>query len=516
MKLLRDVAMLFWILAGIQVRAVELPPFLPGYYSPAFDVNGKSLSLVRQTSTNGIDQYVYSTADESLAISLENINCNYPQSKAIFRNVLLHLNSSISSNSGRFAEVTDSEFCAEVAGSNTVQHVYTYVLPASVQVWMYVTSNNSSNDLTGMFKLIRRFADKQRYMESLSDNVSMGHWGKQIYDYASQLINEGKTKEGLKVLKNHLVTAPFDYQAHVDFFKKSRDLSAATNSAGIVLKNAESAELIDRAAAFLGKKIPTINDIPVLDKNETGLELVLIPLPPCNIRLLSGAADTFEKITGVPVKIRRLKEKWEWKIPARIAFQRDCQTALVRFKGRNIDFTNWTKDQYTHALTEAMKNQDALSRYYIERFIKRIEKTPGQYCVDTYLTHFCDQLDPVRSDDVRTMYVGITEANIYSGDNNFLFSLGLTKGHSRASILSYYMMLGETLGEEYQSRQRLVERIAKELVPAGLKQLGIPRSVDPTCPYSYSSGIERLDQKTLRLSAPVKEALEKLKNPSGI
>ena len=79
--------------------------------------------------------------------------------------------------------------------------------------------------------------------------------------------------------------------------------------------------------------------------------------------------------------------------------------------------------------------------------------------------------------------------------------------------MSYYMMLGRTIHETYDSRQRLVERIAKELVPASLKQLGIPRSMDPTCPYSYSSGVDRLDQKTLALSDEVKEALNKLRDP---
>jgi hypothetical protein len=82
-------------------------------------------------------------------------------------------------------------------------------------------------------------------------------------------------------------------------------------------------------------------------------------------------------------------------------------------------------------------------------------------------------------------------------------------------ILSYYMMMGETLHQEYQSRRRLTERIAKELVPASLKQLRIPRSTDPTCPYSYSSGVDRLDQKTLVLSDEVKHELQKLRDQTS-
>jgi len=65
---------------------------------------------------------------------------------------------------------------------------------------------------------------------------------------------------------------------------------------------------------------------------------------------------------------------------------------------------------------------------------------------------------------------------------------------------------------ENQSRKRLTERVAKELVPASLKKLNIPRSMDPSCPYSYSSGLQRLEEKTLNLSEPVKREIEKIKN----
>jgi predicted Zn-dependent protease len=492
---------------------VDLPVFLPAYYAPAFDVGGKQLKVVSQTSTNGVDQVVLSTANESIALSLENIKCDHPQGKAIFNNVLIYLNGTVSSNAGRFVEITDSEFFTEVAESNVSKHVFTYVLPASVQIWTYIAPTNLNYDFSNTFKLIRGFANKQRYQASLGDNVSMGHWGKQIHEYATQLISAGDEKEGLQVLEDHLLTMPFDYQAHVEFFQKTGNTMAATNSADIVFKNAETPELINHAAEFLGKQIPSFSDIPALDEKETGLQLILLPLPPCNLQLLNEAADCFERITGISVKIRRLEGVWEWETPDRIAFQRDCQSWLVRIKGRNIDFSNWTKEQYIQTLRSVAENEDALSKYYMSDFVQRIEKTPGQYSVDQYLDRLSSMLSALRSDDTRTMYVGVTEANIYSGDNNYLFSRGYEKGKSRASILSYYMMRGETLDAEYQSRTRLVERIAKELIPASLKQLGIPRSTDPTCPYSYSSGIDRLDQKTTRLSVPVKQALDQIRNP---
>ena len=74
-------------------------------------------------------------------------------------------------------------------------------------------------------------------------------------------------------------------------------------------------------------------------------------------------------------------------------------------------------------------------------------------------------------------------------------------------------MQARKLGEDYESRSRLVERLTKELVPASLKQLEIPRPADPTNPYSYSSGVGRLAQKSLRLSKPTREALDHFRDP---
>ena len=109
------------------------------------------------------------------------------------------------------------------------------------------------------------------------------------------------------------------------------------------------------------------------------------------------------------------------------------------------------------------------------------------------------------------MYVGVTEANIYGDNNNYVFSVGTFDPRFHEGLMSYAMMLGKLNPQGFDSRQRLIERMAKELVPASLKQLRIPRSTDPTCPYSYSSGVERLDQKTMTLSDDVKLALKKLR-----
>ena len=72
-------------------------------------------------------------------------------------------------------------------------------------------------------------------------------------------------------------------------------------------------------------------------------------------------------------------------------------------------------------------------------------------------------------------------------------------------------MLKSDPDEESQSRRRFTERMAKELVPPSFKSLNIPRSTDPSCPYSISGSVSRVDQKTLTLSEPLKKKIEELR-----
>ena len=151
----------------------------------------------------------------------------------------------------------------------------------------------------------------------------------------------------------------------------------------------------------------------------------------------------------------------------------------------------------------------ALGKYNIAAFEKSLHASMGQYAVaPPRLRAFLARLREFASKDRRTMYVGVTPANIYDGDARYLFSLYTVVARARGSILSYAMMMADTLGSPVQSRPRLIERIAKELAPASLKSLEIPRATDPTDSYSYADGVTRLDQKTLKLSPPVAAALD--------
>ena len=490
---------------------LRLPSFLPDYYRPVFTSGTHPLVFVNQRQTNGVTQFLYSSGANEM-ISIESVNGDVSACRTAFNNILGNLNLAITTNKGVFLEITETELHANVVLTNVMQELLVFVLPSSVTIWTCSTLPKAPAEFRPDFSSLLSLANRQRYEEALIEgNISMGHWQNSIRKHAKTLLEAGEKKEALVVLKNLLATAPFDYEAHLAFMKNTLDLTAATNSAKVVLKNAEDQSQISKAGSFLGVDPQTLEKFPVLSTNDTGLKVILIPIPPCNPWLLEEVASTFQGMTDVPVLIRRLNREWTWGAPDRIARQRQVEGILVQLAKTNINFTGWNQDRYFHALTNVLKSQDAASKYWGTDLVTKIEAEPGQYRVDAYMQALSRHLNPYRTGDSRTMYVGVTEANIYGDNNNYVFSVGTFDPRFHEGLMSYAMMLGKLNPQGFDSRQRLIERMAKELVPASLKQLRIPRSTDPTCPYSYSSGVERLDQKTMTLSDDVKLALKKLR-----
>jgi hypothetical protein len=197
-----------------------------------------------------------------------------------------------------------------------VKTVFAYMLPNAVQIWTYVRKENEPYQIGPQFKIIRNFVNQQRYQEALLEgNVAMGFWGAEIYEYAAVLLQNGEKKKGLEVLEKLVATSPYHYRAHMVLAENTNNSKVVVNSSKIILKGAEDPKLVAKAAKLLGTKVMTFDSIPYLTKGERGLQLVLIPLNPCDVTLLEEVSKTYQKITGIPVKIRRIKESWDLAAP---------------------------------------------------------------------------------------------------------------------------------------------------------------------------------------------------------
>jgi predicted Zn-dependent protease len=361
---------------------------------------------------------------------------------------------------------------------------------------------------------VRRVLNQRRYEDARQrGNVDTGVWSKEIAQHVRDLRAAKKNDEALAVLAQLIVWAPSNLDAQIDFAEMTKDTAAARASALVVWDNAEDERLRARAARLTGLTESKFEALPVLEPGLKGLQVVLVPLPPCDIRLIEEAARQFSSSFDLPVKIAKLPVDWTWQVPERVYRERELRGTIVQKSGGPVDFGGWNKDRYTIELAKVTSKDDPLARYWIGDFLKSFGEKPGQYNVDRYLAQLGTILKPFRNDDRRTMFVGVSGQDIYSGDANFLFSGTTVAEGNLVSLLSYARMQKMATGEPFESRKRVAQRLAKELVPAALKQLQIARPADPGDPYSYSDGLQRLDEKSSTLSTSTREALDKFRAP---
>ena len=489
------------------------PVDLPDYFSAATVIGNGKLAYGGREIKDGLVSDRYTSADGRLRLLVERSACDDVRCAAMFDNVRNYLNQVLANSGGRFRTVTATEIRAENVEGDVANATFVFRLPSSMQFWTVLATQPSNVDTEDYFERLVGLVDRLRYEEAgAGGNLLFGRWAPQIHKHARNLLRAGATQQAVEVLAALLPYAPANYEAQIDYATHAKDPAAIRNSAGVVLNGAEDGVLHAAARRVLGQKSATPEQVPILEKGLTGLQLVLIPLAPCDLLLVEAAAKAYEGITQVPTRIRRLPQTWTLGAPERVPDQKRLQQAVIQGRGVQVDFTGWSRERYASEVLNSLGNIDPLQRHFVETHLERLSGQPGQYDAEPKLAWLSEALAPYRTTDRRTMFVGVTAIGLYLGNANYVFSGHIMPPTGGVSILSYDVMTAKALGAPFESRRRLVERMAKELVPASLKSLAIPRAADPTDPYSYSDSVERLDQKTLTLSAPVKEALDKFRH----
>ena len=490
----------------------QMPGFLPTYYQEALQYDGKPLALISQSDKEVLKRAVFESRG-SVGVTIEQIACERVQCAALLEQNLKRHNERMGAG-GTFRVVSASEYVAVWNENSKSILMYFAKLPAAIEVWTRVTGEASALAEEPYLSDVRRVLNRRRYDDAKQrGNVDTGVWQKEIAQHVNGLRAAQKNDEALAVLAQLIVWAPSNLDAQIEFAEMTKDATAARASALVVWDNAEDEKLRARAAKLTGLTEPKFEALPVLEPGWKGLQVVLVPLPPCDIRLIEEAARQFSSSFDLPVKIARLPVDWIWQAPERVYRERELRATIVQKSGGPVDFAGWTRDRYAIELARVTAKDDPLARYWITDFLKSVAEKPGQYSADRYLAQLGAILKPFRNDDRRTMFVGVSGQDIYSGDTNFVFSGTAAIEGNLVSLLSYARMLQAATGEPFESRKRVAQRLAKELVPAALKQLQIARPADPSDPYSYSDGLQRLDEKTLTLSTGTREALDKFRSP---
>lgn len=487
----------------------DSPSFLPSFYEAATKIDGQTLPLVSEGVENGVNQAIFASPGGSNAIFMGQVPCDRTNCAALFNANIRRHAQSLESHNGEFLNLVQHEYASTWQDNGASYVEIVLEVPDAIIVWKSVTKASLPASDAESLATIRSLTDRHRFEIARSQgNIDRGLWAEAGYRYANDLFRDGSDEAALEVLRQVVAWAPFHLDAHLSLAEHTRNDATRRASALAVWENAEDPELSHRAGKLLMRSAPNRQSLPLIERNMQGLQLVLIPLPPCDIRLQEAAGKLYSDSLKIPIRIARLPTDWVWDTPDRVFRERDIQKLLQSNSARMLNFDKWIIDDYSAAVSALAANADPLTRYQFQSFLREIEGKPGQYDVATYVPRFARTLEPYFSGDKQTMFVGVTGANIFAGDANYVFSTGAIEPTRAASILSYAVMEASMSGAQYQSRGRLAERLAKEMVPASLKQLQIPRPADPRDPYSYSNGVARLDQKTMRLSEQTRTALD--------
>ena len=115
-------------LSAAFAQSFRLPSFLPDYYASAFRVAEVELSYRTRSSDNGVEQYLYQSADETLAARVENLPCDRPTCAALFGKILNYITQILASTGGEFHVATEREIEARFSKGRDRNFLLVYVL----------------------------------------------------------------------------------------------------------------------------------------------------------------------------------------------------------------------------------------------------------------------------------------------------------------------------------------------------------------------------------------------------
>ena len=105
------------------------------------------------------------------------------------------------------------------------------------------------------------------------------------------------------------------------------------------------------------------------------------------------------------------------------------------------------------------------------------------------------------------IYIGVTQVDIYTGDNNFVFGLAdIGAGYALVSTRRFEAQFNG----ERENQQRFLDRLHKQLLSSVGFAFGIQRPTDPRSARSYPKGLADHDLKGTWLAREDLEAFEKV------
>ncbi len=299
----------------------------------------------------------------------------------------------------------------------------------------------------------------------------------------------------------------------------------AVRKAETVYRYAEQEEQIAAARRLLAE----LNALPRADNGQasppqklSNVEIVTVPIGTVNMRLLSELREALQQKLGIRFSIagyslipgsadRNLADEYLEKAIDKI---RACMPKQVWNRLlAEIGLTEESLDDHGTRVRflKTILQKDGCPPAKIYAFDELVSKlaAKSQYDAERLLPALARARVPASRSGV-IGYLGITEADIFARDYNFLYGWG-----KRGNGLMSYHRYTAAFNEEPPNRPRLLERSTKQGISSTFFILGIPRCTAPACARAYPHTLVEHDQKTCDLCEECKQALARVKAENG-
>lgn len=366
-------------------------------------------------------------------------------------------------------------------------------------------------------------AEAEAVIQSASkDNVTAAKNVDVIFTAANRLFDEGRLAQSKAFFQSGLQLAPWDMQQQLNFARVLQALGEnkrAAETAKLVYETSENASLLLQSGDIGGLSPPAgVLSLPtgalsLPGKNFPKPVIAIVRIGKVADWIVQRAGNQLSATLGSPVYVsstvielpaphRSYLKRWSEQLRKDISWDHP----FVREQMRDIGLTMpelATLDQTLEIHARIIVAQgEADPRPNFARLKQEAAARDRQW--DAARLMLLLRQEVPAQDNV--VVVGLTQADIFAGDTNFVFGT--------ADIGSYYALVSTRRFEaefngERENQQRFLDRLHKQLLSSSGFALGIPRPTDPRSARSYPNGLADHDLKGTWLSQACLDAFEK-------
>ncbi len=328
-----------------------------------------------------------------------------------------------------------------------------------------------------------------------------------------------KIDEAISLYQQGLQVDPWrlEYQLKLARLLKQIGLEEqAVEKAQVVRRYAERQDL--RAAAdelIRSSNTPQEdNEPPVALPDASPLEIVIVPIEEVEAGLLSELRQALQARLGIkftvaeePLTLGGMDRSYAANILAKLVERIKATMPEKQYQSllQRLGFTEESLKQYHPQMqfVEAALRSSRRDWAQIEEFRATLEtlRSAGQYNAERLLAKL-RQVHPLPPGGPVKGYLGITEADLFARDYNYLFGWG-GLGHG---VISYHRYTA-AFNDAPPNRPKLLERTVKQAISTTFYILDVPRCTSPACVRAYPHDLVEHDQKPMDLCHDCQRAL---------